>query len=235
MKCSIQTRRRSLRGFTIKELAVVVAVVVVASSLMLAALSSARERARRVQCRANLRQIGVALKSFADSHENLLPDCSEANPDFSGASWAWDVNTNVIDELEQRGALHGNFYCPANPGMNDLSHWDFWRSTQSRIRVISYGLLLYGKGQIPPEFWRKDLSGSGAHPPAQTELGFDATVSMRGDFRHVMGTYTDRSNHLGRGVPFGGNVLFEDQHVDWRDFVQMQFRFNNDPDVRWYF
>lgn len=235
MKILLQTRRESLRGFSLKELAVAVAVVLVLAALAVAAVSLARERALRARCRANLGHIGAALKSYSDAHGNLLPDCSEDNPQFSGGAWAWDVNTNVITELEQRGVARNDFYCPANPGMNTLSHWEFWRFTRTRIRVISYGLLLYGNGQIPPDYWRKDLAGSGGHPPAQTELGFDATLSMGGDFHHITGIFTDRSNHVGRRLPYGGNILFEDQHVDWRDFKQMQHRFNTFPAAAWYF
>lgn len=235
MKPLLQTPRLSLRGFAIKDLVVTLAVVLILVILAYVTINAAHERALRAQCRNNLMQIGAALKSFSQANNGLLPDCSRSNPQFWGGAWPWDVNTNVITELDQRGAPRNSLYCPANPAMNDISHWEFWRFTGSRIRVISYGLLLNGRGQVPPDFWRKDLLGAGAVPPAQTELAFDATVSMRGDFGHIIGTFTDRSNHMRRSLPTGGNVLFEDQHVDWRDFKQMQPRFTTMPDATWYF
>lgn len=222
-------------GFSIKELIVVLAAAAVLAVLAVLAISSAKERSLRIKCRNNLMQIGTALRDFSLADGGSLPDCSPASPQFSGGAWPWDISTNLVSDLQGRGVSRNSFYCPANPAMNDASHWEFWRFTHSSIRVISYGTLFYGRGQIPTEFWRKDLSGNGAIPPSQTELAFDATVSMRGDFAHVVGIFTDRSNHMRGNQPKGGNVLFEDMHVQWRDFSQMQLRFATRPDGAWYF
>ena len=224
-----------VRGFSRKDLLVVIASATVIAVLLVMVALSAKQRALRTQCRNNLKQIGAALKSYSLANDGLLPNCSRSNPEFSGGAWPWDISTNLVSELEQRGAARNNLYCPANPAMNDVSHWEFWRFTHSRLRVIGYGMLFNGQGQIPPSFWRKDLLGDGGNPPAQTELGFDATVSMRDDFEHIVGTFTDRSNHMRGSQPTGGNVLFEDQHVDWRDFKQMQPRFSTQPAALWYF
>jgi Tfp pilus assembly protein PilE len=235
MKMSLLLSKRRSGGFAIKELIVVLAVVAVLAVLAILAIGSARERSLRANCRNNLMQIGAALKDYTQANSGALPDCSPANPQFFGAAWPWDISTNLVSELMQRGVSRNSFYCPANPAMNDLSHWEFWRFTHSSIRVISYGTLFNGQGQIPAEFWRKDLSGSGSLPPSQTELGFDATVSMRGDFAHIVGNNTDRSNHTRGSRPKGGNVLFEDMHVEWRGFSQMQRRFSTIPNAAWYF
>ena len=37
----------------------------------------------------------------------------------------------------------------------------------------------------------------------------------------------DRTNHLKKGRPIGGNILFLDGHVTWRDFEQMQVRWTS--------
>ena len=62
------------RGFTLIELLVVIAIIAILIAILLPAVQQAREAARRSSCRANLKQIGVALHNYHDVHGSLPPD-----------------------------------------------------------------------------------------------------------------------------------------------------------------
>ncbi len=85
-----------LSGFTLIELLVMIAIIATLVALLLPAVQQAREAARRSQCKNNLKQLGIAIHNYHDTH-NAIP------PFGLGGSVTYDYtpHVSILPYIEQ--------------------------------------------------------------------------------------------------------------------------------------
>jgi len=97
---------RTRRAFTLVELLVVVAIIAALIGILLPAVQAARAAARRTQSASNLRQVGLAMGMFCDTHKGKFPQTSHTGNEED--SWIYTVAPFMenVDEIR---------ICPEDP------------------------------------------------------------------------------------------------------------------------
>ena len=150
-----QSRRR---GFTLIELLVVIAIIAILIALLLPAVQQAREAARRTTCRNHLKQIGLALHNYHDTHNSLPPAWVDVDGWWAPPVQAAHANVAVLPQLEQGNVenLYNHdlrwdhpenldlgsrmppvYQCPSTPGAGSLGPDGFQTSDYTYIRSAS--------------------------------------------------------------------------------------------------
>lgn len=99
--CQPGNRLKRGLGFTLVELLVVIAIIGILVALLLPAIQSARESARRMQCKNNLKQLGLAAQTFHEANRSFPAGFEDSDlASSANADWAWPVRLFPFLELK---------------------------------------------------------------------------------------------------------------------------------------
>lgn len=215
--------RRTRDGFTLTELLVVIAIIAVLAVVGFSLAKSMGDKAKVANCVSNLRQIDAALKSCATEKNGLYPGIPSGNWPEGGCGYAGGTGRNapsgprlLVDE--GYAADLSVFFCPAEK--KPLGSTDIKQAWGEPVRGgDTYVGYCFFAGM-------KTLPGASQKTSEQiarrmTDASNTILVTDVCNGEPLAGAEWNHS----RSKPSGGNILFNDGSVQWRNAGEMSERY----------
>lgn len=132
---AIGVRQSQRAGLTLIELVVVIAIFGILMGLLLPAINAARQAARLVQCKSNLRQVGLGLHSYVDVH-GVFP------PTSNNTSWTVAI-TPFVEQRELFNLYNHSlaYDAPVNIPVGEARLQIFSCPEERELRISPTGLV----------------------------------------------------------------------------------------------
>jgi prepilin-type N-terminal cleavage/methylation domain-containing protein len=134
------------KAFTLIELLVVIAIIAILAAMLLPALASAKEKAKRMQCLSSEHQMEIAINIYTTDSRDKLPVLT------GNASWAWDLPDSAAQPMLSSGMTKKSLYCPSTqPKFTDKENWAGTPGVAPTYGLNADNLWNYGQASATPD------------------------------------------------------------------------------------
>ena len=212
------------RGFTLIELLVVIAIIAILIALLLPAVQQAREAARRTQCRNALKQIGLAMHNYHDTHSALPHLTHGAQAGGNGAN----VSTSGWGREWGGHSVHTMFlpYIDQAPLYNQIIFDRVWHDNPNRALHRNVVPAFLCPSDSPPKNANDGFNNYGAS--TGPNLGWEASLNRAvGMFHRRSSTrFRDVTDGMSNSIAFGEITTGDNDNgifvLERGDFVRAQ-------------
>jgi prepilin-type N-terminal cleavage/methylation domain-containing protein/prepilin-type processing-associated H-X9-DG protein len=202
----------SHRAFTLIELLVVIAIIAILAAIMLPALARAKDSARGSQCLSQMRQISLAVRLYADDHQDEFPRSQHSAFAHGQLPWGRAIAPQLgRTEQTWSNLLCGAYHCPAD---RRTQPWSYGQNVYFELNPDNDDYV------GAPQTWRK--LASVPHPTTtilQAEMSGVSPTSETADhfMAHFWTTLQDASDVDRLRHKCRSNYNFVDGHAAARD------------------
>jgi len=204
------------RFFTLVELLVVIAIIAILTSLLLPAVNRAREKARELSCKNNLKQMGININFYGMDYDGFLPYAKRWGIcwDYGGSNTAMPGTLAAYYKTPIWYYIGKAIHCPSDlRNGKDVSGY----ATYCYQQPTSYGLAASmctltndGVYDYGGPYRVQQIKGVRAiAAEMEGDGGADSTLNVNRFYHYAVNARASRYHSL------GANYLFFDSHVEW--------------------